>query len=51
MAFSPYVDAALLVVREGKTTRDDVMRAMGYLGTTQIIGTVLNQSEEKTVAY
>lgn len=46
MAFSPYVDAALLVVEEGKTKRDDVARAVEMLSSTRIIGTVLNKSLE-----
>ena len=50
MAFSPYVDAALLVVEEGKTKRDDVMRAVEMLNSTHIMGTVLNKSLELDVA-
>lgn len=46
MAFSPYVDAALLVVEEGKTKRDDVARTIELLGSTHIVGTVLNKSFE-----
>ncbi len=46
MAFSPYVDAALLVVEEGKTKQDDVKRAVEMLSSTRIIGTVLNKSLE-----
>jgi protein-tyrosine kinase len=46
MAFSPYVDAALLVVEEGKTKQDDVQRAVEMLKSTRIIGTVLNKSLE-----
>ncbi len=44
LAFSPYVDAALLVVEEGKTQADEVKRAIGLLEATNVIGTVLNKS-------
>lgn len=44
LAFSPYVDAALLVIEEGKTQADDAKRAMELLGSTNVIGTVLNKS-------
>ena len=44
LAFSPYVDAALLVVEEGRTPRDDVVRAIEMLASTKLLGTVLNKS-------
>ena len=45
LAFSPYVDAALLVVEEGVTQKQDIERAVELLSTTNIIGTVLNKAE------
>jgi len=44
MAFSPYVDATLLVVEEGKTTKKEVENAVAMLSSTNILGTVLNKS-------
>jgi len=44
LAFSPYVDAALLVIEEGKTQADDVKHAMDLLQGTHVLGTVLNKS-------
>ena len=44
LAFSPYVDAALLVVEEGSTQKQDVERAVELLDTTNIVGTVLNKA-------
>lgn len=44
LAFAPYVDAAMLVVEEGKTQSDDITRAAELLGATHLIGTVLNKS-------
>lgn len=44
LAFSPYVDAALLVIEEGKSRREDVRHAIELLQCTNLIGTVLNKS-------
>lgn len=46
LAFSPYLDAALLVVEEGKTLREDAARAAELLQAANhnLIGTVLNKS-------
>lgn len=51
VAFAPHVDAALLVVEEGKTTREALTRAVGYLRNTELLGTVLNKSEESVAEY
>jgi len=45
LAFSPYVDAALLVVEEGVTEKQDLERAVELLSSTNIVGTVLNKAE------
>lgn len=47
LSFSPYVDAALLVIEEGKTKKQDVEHAVDLLGSTNIIGTVLNKAQVK----
>jgi capsular exopolysaccharide synthesis family protein len=47
LAFSPYVDAALLVVEEGVTQKGDLQNAIDLLATTNIVGTVLNKAESK----
>jgi protein-tyrosine kinase len=44
LAFSPYVDAALLVLEEGKTQSEDARRAIDLLDPEKVIGTVLNKS-------
>jgi protein-tyrosine kinase len=44
MAFSRFVDCALLVVEEGETRVNDVRRALDYLRSTEILGVVLNRS-------
>jgi protein-tyrosine kinase len=46
LAFSNNVDATLLVVQEGKTTTDDLNRAISLLENKNLIGTVLNRSSE-----
>jgi capsular exopolysaccharide synthesis family protein len=51
LAFAPFVDSVLLILEEGKTKRDDVQRAVGLLHHTNIIGTVLNKSEEAIDSY
>lgn len=47
LAFSPYADALLLVVAEGKTERAGLSRTMEMLGERNLLGVVLNQSREK----
>ena len=44
MAFTPYVDATLLVIEEGKTKRKEVENALGLLSGTNVLGTVLNKA-------
>jgi protein-tyrosine kinase len=44
LTFSPYVDAALLVIEEGKTQAEQVTHAMNLLQGTNLLGTVLNKS-------
>ena len=44
MAFSQFVDCALLVVGEGESRVDDVRRSLDYLRLTNILGIVLNRS-------
>ena len=46
LAFSPYVDAVLLVVAEGETREDQLQRAVHLLEGTKICGIVLNKSQE-----
>ena len=51
MAFSPYVDAVLLVVEEGGTSREELRRATELIAGLNLIGTVLNKSAEERSAY
>ena len=46
LAFLPYVDAVMLVIEEGKTTKGELAQAYELLGANNIIGTVLNKSED-----
>jgi capsular exopolysaccharide synthesis family protein len=50
LAFAPHIEAALLVVEEGKTQRDEIRRAAELLSSTNLIGTVLNKSDEPVVS-
>ncbi|MBI2799529.1 MAG: CpsD/CapB family tyrosine-protein kinase [Gammaproteobacteria bacterium] len=51
LSFAPFVDAFLLVLRDGKTNRSELENAMDILKETTILGTVLNGSDEKISAY
>lgn len=45
LAFSPYVDALLMVVEEGMTKAEDLERALSLVkNATPVLGTVLNKS-------
>ena len=47
LAFSPYVDAVLMVVEEGRTRRSQLERSVETLaGNAALLGTVLNKSHE-----
>jgi capsular exopolysaccharide synthesis family protein len=48
LAFSPYIDALLLVVEEGKTTAEEVQRAMSLVKNSRpVLGTVLNKAGQR----
>jgi protein-tyrosine kinase len=47
LAFAPHVQATLLVVEEGKTSREDVARAAELIGPKHLLGTVLNKTMER----
>lgn len=51
LSFAPHIDALLLVLRDAKTTRDELLHAMEILKDVPILGTVLNGSEEKVATY
>ena len=52
LSFLPQVDAGLLVIGDGVTRREDLLRCMGLLRDTPILGTVLNGSRvERSAEY
>jgi protein-tyrosine kinase len=51
LAFSQHIQAALLVVSERHTKREDVTRTLELLRDTPVIGTVLNQSRTRDMRY
>ena len=51
LAFSPYFDAALLVVEENRTTREEISQSLELLKGTRLLGTVLNKSHEEVPNY
>ena len=51
LAFVPLVECGLMVVAEGSTKRDDLLRCMELLRKTPIVGTVLNRATAVASAY
>lgn len=51
LAFSKHVQTGLLVVGEGTTLREDVVRSIGVLHDMKIVGTVLNGVRGKVASY
>jgi len=51
LAFSPYVDAMLLVIEDGQTRKDELHHTMELMSDINILGTVLNKSKDKTSPY
>ena len=51
LSFAPFVDAFLLVIQDGKTTRTELDRTMEILKDATILGTVLNASDDKISTY
>jgi protein-tyrosine kinase len=51
LAFSPYVDTTLLVIEDGKTTKDELLRAVEMLQGVHLLGTVLNKAAETQQTY
>ena len=51
LAFVPLVECALVVVAEGSTRREDLLRSMELLRNSPIVGTVLNRATDAASAY
>ena len=51
LAFSPLLDTCLLVVEDGKTHKDEILKSMEMLSSIDLMGVVLNKSSEKLSAY
>jgi capsular exopolysaccharide synthesis family protein len=51
LAFAHMVDAFLIVMTEGKTSRDVVARGAEILEELPLLGVVLNKSDEATASY
>lgn len=51
LAFAPQVDATLLVVAEGKTSRDDLRHVREVMQGVNILGTVANQARVTVPGY
>ena len=51
LAFSPNVDAALLVVEEGSTQRDDLAATYDIMKDVNFLGVVMNKSRSRSGPY
>jgi capsular exopolysaccharide synthesis family protein len=51
LLFMPYVDAALLVVEDGKNTSDELQHSLYILEQTNLLGLVLNKSRQPLPIY
>jgi len=51
LAFSRHIEAALIVVGEGRTQRRDLVRTLGLLRDLPVVGTVLNATREVVDSY
>jgi protein-tyrosine kinase len=51
LAFARHAQAALIVVGEGRTRRDDLLRTIELLREVPIVGTVLNGTREPVTTY
>ena len=51
IVFLPNVDSTLLVVENGRNTQSEVQKSMRLLGSTNLIGSVLNKADEELQDY
>lgn len=51
LTFDQHADAVLFVISEGKTNRTDAIKARELMVDMNVLGTVLNRSDEKTATY
>jgi len=51
MLLMPYVDAALLVIEDGKNTSDELQQSMYILEETNLLGLVLNKSRRPLLTH
>ncbi len=51
LLFMPYLDAALLVVEDGKNTAEELQHSMNILEETNLLGLVLNKSRQPIPIY
>jgi Mrp family chromosome partitioning ATPase len=51
LAFAPLVDCGMVVVSEGMTRRNDLVRTIELLHRTPLVGTVLNRASQAPVGY
>jgi Mrp family chromosome partitioning ATPase len=51
LSFLPLVECALLVVEEGRTKREEVVRSLDLIGEERLLGSVINKSAQRGPQY
>jgi Mrp family chromosome partitioning ATPase len=51
LAFAPLIECGLVVVAEGRTQREDLVRTIELLHKTPLVGTVLNRAADAPTGY
>jgi len=51
LSFSPLVECGLVVAAEGRTRRNNLVRAIELLAKTPLVGTVLNRAADAPAGY
>jgi protein-tyrosine kinase len=51
LSFAPLVECGLVVAAEGRTRRNDLVRAIELLAKTPLVGTVLNRAADAPTGY
>ena len=51
LAFSPYVDTSLFIVAECETRRSDLKQVSDLIEDLEVIGVILNKSDDESPAY
>ncbi|MAM86227.1 CpsD/CapB family tyrosine-protein kinase [Allohahella sp. A8] len=51
LVFLPYIDCSLMVIEDGRNTREEIEDAVESIGSNPLLGTVLNKCEQTRNTY